>query len=240
MFVFKDLARSIRPNLYVIAELFTNSEQVDNKFVKELGITSLIRESLNAFNANELGRFVHRFSGEPVGSFLQPATRPLVDNLPHAIFYDQTHDNQPLIKLHSIYDALPSSCLIYMTKSAVGTTRGFDELVPHYIDVVNETRPYKKWCCDNASSNLTNNNICAAKKLINDLHFEMGIKGFRQTYIDQFDADTTVVTRHNPKTFESVICVARTAFADANGNQNLARPLFIPGKIEHVKKKKKE
>jgi len=38
------VARSVNPNLFVMAELFTSSAELDSMFVKRLNINGLIRE----------------------------------------------------------------------------------------------------------------------------------------------------------------------------------------------------
>ena len=42
-----DAGRRVNPNLYIMAELFTGSQEMDLKFVRELGINSLVREAYN-------------------------------------------------------------------------------------------------------------------------------------------------------------------------------------------------
>ena len=49
-----DAGRRINPNLYVMAELFTGSQEMDLKFVRELGINSLVRE---AYNGHDVKNF---------------------------------------------------------------------------------------------------------------------------------------------------------------------------------------
>lgn len=44
-----DQAREERNDLWICAELFTGSKEVDEVFVKKLGINSLIREALSEF-----------------------------------------------------------------------------------------------------------------------------------------------------------------------------------------------
>ena len=67
-------------------------------------------EGLNAWEARELGRLIHRFGGSPVGSFMQPPARPIMPSMAHALFFDQTHDNESPISASLLVNSVtPSS-----------------------------------------------------------------------------------------------------------------------------------
>lgn len=163
---FLDVARRENPHIYIVAELFTGSEDIDNLFVERLGITSLIREAMQAWSVEELSRLVHRHAGSPIGSFqplplddfAYPAGNEdfLVNNslseiqIPrileasktHALFMDCTHDNETPFDKRTVEDTLPNAALVSLCSTAVGSVFGYDECYPHLLDVVNEKRTY--------------------------------------------------------------------------------------------------
>lgn len=235
---FLDVARKHNPNIYVFAELFTGSEEKDVTFVSTLGINSLIREAMNAWESNELSRLAHKYGGRPSGSFtLNPENipldilghfmnttinsnkdiKPLVIDIvkgshPHALFMDCTHDNETPHQKRTAEDTLPTAAIVAMTNCAIGSVKGFDEIVPELLNVVHETRKYR--VPDMVEG------IIPAKSTFQSLHTTMAREGFNEVFVHH-ENDFVIIHRVHPITHDGYLLIARTAFRKDAGNAAL-------------------
>jgi len=244
-----DQARNVNKDLFVVAELFSGSEQMDFKFVKELGISALIRECMQAWSTQELSRLVHRHGGVPIGSFdtdevlnadpsmittTADGTRRIVKKIKqspvHALFMDCTHDNETPAQKRDARDTLPSAALIAMCSCATGSVFGFDEVYPELIELVHEKRLY-------SSINSTGSTVKASagqggiggiRKILNQIHVEMGKEGFDETYIHH-DREYITVHRVNPRTRKGYFLIAHTAFPGYGTGNGGFGPTHLPG-----------
>ena len=228
-----DRARRARPDLYVCAELFTGSEEKDHVFVNTLGITSLIREGMAAWDSHELGRMVYKYGGSTLGALASPpgAAPELRPDTAHALFYDWTHDNPSPVERRSVEDMLPSAGLVAMAACGVASSRGYDELVPHHIHVVAEQRPYCGWSQLGGGTEAA---MVEARRELSALHTRLAGEGFSEVFVDQKNRDVVAVTRHCPQTRRSVIMVAHTHFFPGNTLASSGLEVLVEGRLHAV------
>ncbi|KAH3671298.1 hypothetical protein OGAPHI_000521 [Ogataea philodendri] len=250
-----DAARQVNPNLYVVAELFSGSEELDIVFVERLGISSLIREAMQAYSINELSRLVHRHGGPPIGSFKWlpldelaypvhkelfetrssesfpkkseiPIPEPVVSQAPHALFMDCTHDNETPNEKRTVEDTLPNAALVSFCSCAVGTTFGYDECYPKLLDVVNEAKKYT-----------FGPGIGSVKAKLNKIRLELANQSTDDLESNEMhvhhEGQFITVHRTNAKTGKGYFLIARTKFYQ-DGDQSLA-PIRLSGsKVKHL------
>ncbi|GMM38938.1 bifunctional 4-alpha-glucanotransferase/amylo-alpha-1,6-glucosidase [Saccharomycopsis crataegensis] len=248
-----DAAREVNPNLYVVAELFSGSEDLDSLFVERLGISSLIREAMQAWSEDELSRLLRRHAGRPIGSlkwlplddFAYPAScepeankgeyervseiaipKFLAYQEPHALFMDCTHDNETPFQKRTVEDTLPNAALVGLCSCAVGSVFGYDECYPKLLDVVKETRSYT----------FGDNGIGHVKKKIYALRNELAKSNLSlQAHEMHIHHEDQYITFHrtNAKTGNGVFLIARTKFADEGAEFSLKPITFHGSKITH-------
>ncbi|KAI2635500.1 glucanotransferase domain of glycogen debranching enzyme-domain-containing protein [Xylaria nigripes] len=256
-----DEARRVRPNLYVVAELFTGSEEMDYVFVKRLGLSSLIREAMQAWSTAEMSRLVHRHGGRPIGSFeidkspkemairssdKSSATsngiirREKVRNIQpmpaQALFMDCTHDNELPAQKRDARDTLPNAALVCMCSSATGSVMGYDEIYPKLVDLVHETRLYTSESSSHKSIEIGagKGGIGGVKKLLNQIHRLMGEDGYDETHIHHEDEYITVHRVH-PKSRKGYFLIAHTAYPGyENGNGAFSSARLVGTKARHL------
>ena len=139
-------ARRVRPDLYVFAELYAGEEAAACHIANRLGIHATVEVALHASSASQLAQRVTATGAVPLGAFTAHQTDWLTGrrHIP-TILFDQTHDDVSPLQRRSYVDPLPSAAVVYASSSAVGSNRGYDELVPRTISVISETRLYRSW-----------------------------------------------------------------------------------------------
>lgn len=248
-----DQARSVNPNLFVAAELFSGSEEMDFKFVMRLGICALIRECMQAWSTQELSRLVHRHGGRPIGSFevdevmnadkstengghgdTPPAKREVIRKIKqspvHALFMDCTHDNETPAQKRDARDTLPSAALVAMCACATGSVMGFDEVYPKLIELVHEKRLYSSPYSTGGTvkAQAGEGGIGGIKKILNQIHVLMGKDEYDETFIHH-DREYITVHRADPQSRKGYFLIAHTAFPGyGNGNGSFG-PTHLPG-----------
>jgi len=253
-----DEARRVRPNLFVVAELFTGSEEMDYVFVKRLGINALIREAMQAWSTGELSRLVHRHGGRPIGSFevneisgndvkasnglpngkgrqAKEIVRRIKQTPIHALLMDCTHDNEVPAQKRDARDTLPNAALVYMCASATGSVFGYDEVYPKLIDLVHEKRLYTSISSQKQVEIAGGEGgIGGIRKLLNQIHTIMGLDGYEETHIHHEDQYITVHRVH-PESRKGYFLIAHTAYPGyGNGNGGF-NPVHLTGtKARHL------
>jgi len=192
-----DEARKVRPNLYVVAELFSGSQEIDKLYVEKLGINSLLREAIMPGNPKDFSTVIHANGGLPIGSLIDPV---LSGSPTHAWLMEVTHDNETMAQKRTVEDTLSTAGLVAMCQVASGSTFGSDETYGEALNVVSEERPY-----------ILGGGITDAKAVLNKLHREMAEKCMYESYTD-YRGQYITVHRLSPETGEGVFLVARTKF----------------------------
>jgi glycogen debranching enzyme len=110
------------------------------------------------------------------GPILPGIVTPLQGSVPHALFYDLTHDNESPLHKRSAEDALSTGALVAFSHCATGSVKGFDDIHPKLLDLVGENRQYEI---------SEKGGIGKIKRIINHLHTEMTLEGFAEAHVHQ-------------------------------------------------------
>ena len=190
-------ARRVRPDLFVFAELYAGEENAACYVTNRLGLSATIQVALHEHSAWHLAQRVDTAGQVPVGAFTVRQTDWLVGRRhTPTILFDQTHDDSSPLQRRTYVDPLPSAAVVLASSSAVGSNRGYDELVPRTISVISETRLYRSWRsnADNERRDSVvkadrsvvdlNSGLIEVKRALNELHVKCAAEGFDEVAAD--------------------------------------------------------
>ena len=163
------LGREANPNIFIFAELFTNSAERDSIYCKRSGCHAMIRESQHGGGSlknlsDSLLYFTWR-SKTNIGSLLPYKTDDMINynyinpELPESIFYDQSHDNKSFHTTGRLFHTLPIAAILSFSQTNSGSTYGFDQFYPEQLSVVTENRIYENRYTQEVVLNVMERNV---------------------------------------------------------------------------------
>ncbi len=209
MFVSQALLRCMRqrrPQMLVIAELFTGNASLDEQFVARLGITALVREMMQC---GDVAQVLSTILSSSLAGSKRPLGAPSAvmggagvlrcsSDLP-VMLYDVTHDNEPADSRFGAWGTPVVAALASMAAGAVGTTWGVDQLLPEQLDVVKENRTIP-------TASVKSNPMLSLRGLLNAIHAGMYDNGLLECHAQQMPHAEHLlhVQRLNRRTGQSV------------------------------------
>lgn len=130
-------------------------------------------------------------------------TRPCIviphnGSVPHALFFDLTHDNESYLHKRSAEDALSTGALMTFSYSAIGSVKGFDDLYPQLLNLVQESRTYELTRFGEASG------IAKVKRILNSLHTEMAVGKFEEGHVHEENGVSSLIYARCPMVLTSL------------------------------------
>lgn len=220
-------ARKVNPNLYIIAELFTGSDDLDIKYINHIGINAFIREGARHIQPNQMTHLLWSAGGLPVAALdlidSSSIIRP-IRQIPGVIF-DLTHDNTA-----PTFDPLTISTAYAMSCAPYASNRGYDDMLSFVPSVVDEFRTYP------LSEDLPA--FQPFRKIINSLHHEMAEKNMNEI-LTHYYGSVVSIFRCNSQTGDGVWTIVRLAGETETDTLPIPAPiddLIFEGRILSCKK----
>ncbi|KAK2953703.1 putative Glycogen debranching enzyme [Blattamonas nauphoetae] len=213
-----DCARRINPNVFMFAELFTNSEDTDVDYCSRLGVSAILREAFNRGSAGDLGSEIYNSGGDGIASLHSgngEITWVKGRGLKLALS-DITHDNRMLLETRGPFSALPLAAAVAASPTPILTTKGMDEMYPHRIN----TNTKKLYCIPPTLRSLPKKGnvpsirgILDARRVLSRLHGTLAAMGYSELYVnvDQMTGIISVVRSH-PLTHRGYTFIIHTVF----------------------------
>eukprot|EP00055_Hartaetosiga_balthica_P015001 m.85733 g.85733 ORF g.85733 m.85733 type:complete len:1526 (-) comp8753_c0_seq2:1876-6453(-) len=234
-----DVARKANSNVVVFAELFTPKEEMAVEYINRFGINSLLLECMSPDSVRDYSALLHRYGGNPVGSFMSLPHVPLhlTPHRPRATLLSASHDNEFPATKQTVFNSLPLSALASMIHNGVGSTRCYEELLLKNLSIVNEQHRYCKWgdanlhdCVDLSVG------ILDPVRAMNRLHQKMDHDGFTEVYVDHLDDSCISITRRNPKSLEEIVIIAFMVYhhSDTHCGSRTIGPFPKSGDVDSI------